>query len=134
MSQLQREHRSSKQILCKSRRNLTVAFTHLGCEKNLVDTEHMLGLIDHAGYEVTEDTSDASLVVVNTCSFIQAAREESVRTLVELASLGKELIIAGCLAQHFQTELLEAIPEAKAIIGTGDYQNIVQVLQRIEAG
>ncbi|MFM7436132.1 MAG: 30S ribosomal protein S12 methylthiotransferase RimO, partial [Vulcanococcus sp.] len=71
---------------------------------------------------------------VNTCSFIQEAREESVRTLVELAEQGKELIIAGCLAQHFQEELLESLPEARAIVGTGDYQHIVSVLQRVEAG
>jgi ribosomal protein S12 methylthiotransferase len=71
---------------------------------------------------------------VNTCSFIQEAREESVRTLVELAEQGKELIIAGCLAQHFQEELLESLPEAKAIVGTGDYQHIVSVLERVEAG
>ncbi len=112
----------------------TVAFAHLGCEKNRVDTEHMLGLLAQAGYGVSADETDASVVVVNTCSFIQEAREESVRTLVELAELGKELIIAGCLAQHFQEELLESLPEAKAIVGTGDYQHIVSVLERVEAG
>ena len=112
----------------------TVAFAHLGCEKNRVDTEHMLGLLAEAGYGVSADEADASVVVVNTCSFIQEAREESVRTLVELAEQGKELIIAGCLAQHFQDELLESLPEAKAIVGTGDYQHIVSVLERVEAG
>jgi ribosomal protein S12 methylthiotransferase len=94
----------------------------------------MLGLLAEAGYGVSSDENDANLVVVNTCSFIQDAREESVRTLVELAERGKELIIAGCLAQHFQDELLESIPEAKAIVGTGDYQHIVEVLQQVEAG
>ena len=78
----------------------TVAFAHLGCEKNRVDTEHMVGLLAEAGYGVSTDESDAAVVVVNTCSFIQDAREESVRTLVNLAEQGKELIIAGCLAQH----------------------------------
>jgi len=112
----------------------TVAFAHLGCEKNRVDTEHMLGLLAQAGYGVSADETDANVVVVNTCSFIQEAREESVRTLVELAEQGKELIIAGCLAQHFQDELLESLPEAKAIVGTGDYQHIVSVLERVEAG
>ncbi|MFZ9752924.1 MAG: 30S ribosomal protein S12 methylthiotransferase RimO [Cyanobium sp.] len=112
----------------------TVAFAHLGCEKNRVDTEHMLGLLAEAGYGVSADEADARVVVVNTCSFIQDAREESVRTLVELAEQGKELIIAGCLAQHFQEELLESLPEARAIVGTGDYQHIVSVLQRVEAG
>jgi len=112
----------------------TVAFAHLGCEKNRVDTEHMLGLLAEAGYGVSADEADADLVVVNTCSFIQDAREESVRTLVELAEQGKQLIIAGCLAQHFQEELLESLPEARAIVGTGDYQHIVSVLERVEAG
>ncbi|MCX5940498.1 MAG: 30S ribosomal protein S12 methylthiotransferase RimO [Cyanobium sp. LacPavin_0818_WC50_MAG_67_9] len=112
----------------------TVAFAHLGCEKNRVDTEHMLGLLAQAGYGVSADESEANVVVVNTCSFIQDAREESVRTLVELAEQGKELIIAGCLAQHFQEELLDSLPEAKAIVGTGDYQHIVSVLERVEAG
>ena len=112
----------------------TVAFAHLGCEKNRVDTEHMLGLLTRAGYGVSSDESDANVVVVNTCSFIQEAREESVRTLVGLAEQGKELIIAGCLAQHFQEELLDSLPEAKAIVGTGDYQHIVEVLERVEAG
>jgi ribosomal protein S12 methylthiotransferase len=112
----------------------TVAFAHLGCEKNRVDTEHMLGLLAEAGYGVSADESEASVVVVNTCSFIQDAREESVRTLVELAEQGKELIIAGCLAQQFQQELLDSLPEAKAVVGTGDYQHIVEVLQRVEAG
>jgi ribosomal protein S12 methylthiotransferase len=111
-----------------------VAFAHLGCEKNRVDTEHMLGLLAEAGYGVTADESEAAVVVVNTCSFIQDARQESVRTLVELAEQGKELIIAGCLAQHFQEELLDSLPEAKAIVGTGDYQHIVSVLERVEAG
>ena len=112
----------------------TIAFAHLGCEKNRVDTEHMLGLLAQAGYGVSADESEASVVVVNTCSFIQDAREESVRTLVELAEQGKELIIAGCLAQQFREELLESLPEARAIVGTGDYQHIVEVLQRVEAG
>ncbi len=94
----------------------------------------MLGLLAEAGYEVSSSEANASVVVVNTCSFIQDAREESVRTLVELADQGKELIIAGCLAQHFQEELLESLPEAKAIVGTGDYQHIVEVLKRVEAG
>jgi ribosomal protein S12 methylthiotransferase len=112
----------------------TVAFAHLGCEKNRVDTEHMLGLLAEAGYGISADENDAAVVVVNTCSFIEDARTESVRTLVELAEQGKEIIIAGCLAQHFREELLESLPEARAIVGTGDYQHIVEVLQRVEAG
>ena len=111
-----------------------MAFAHLGCEKNRVDSEHMLGLLEAAGYGVSSDEAVADLVVVNTCSFIQEAREESVRTLVRLAEEGKQLIIAGCLAQHFQAELLEALPEARAVVGSGDYQHIVSVLERVVAG
>ncbi len=93
-----------------------------------------MGLLDQGGYRVSSNPSEASLVVVNTCSFIQEAREESVRALVDLAEKDKQIIIAGCLAQHFQEDLLNSIPEAKAIIGTGDYHHILQVLQRIEKG
>ncbi|MGF1568282.1 MAG: 30S ribosomal protein S12 methylthiotransferase RimO [Nodosilinea sp.] len=112
----------------------TVAFNHLGCEKNRVDTEHMLGLLAQAGYPVDANEELADYVVVNTCSFIEAAREESVRTLVELATANKKIVIAGCLAQHFQAELLEEIPEAVALVGTGDYAQIVTVIERAEAG
>ncbi|MGB3135858.1 MAG: 30S ribosomal protein S12 methylthiotransferase RimO [Nodosilinea sp.] len=112
----------------------TVAFNHLGCEKNRVDTEHMLGLLVQAGYQVDASEELADYVVVNTCSFIEAAREESVRTLVELAAAQKKVVITGCLAQHFQHELLEEIPEAVALVGTGDYQHIVEVIERAEAG
>jgi len=112
----------------------TVAFNHLGCEKNRVDTEHMLGLLAKAGYQVSGHEELADYVVVNTCSFIEAAREESVRTLVELAAANKKVVITGCLAQHFQDELLEEIPEAVALVGTGDYQHIVSVIERAEAG
>ena len=111
-----------------------MAFSHLGCEKNRVDTEHMLGLLAEAGYGVSADESEAEVVVVNTCSFIQDARTESVRTLVDLAEQGKQIVIAGCLAQHFKDDLLESLPEARAIVGTGDYQHIVEVLEQVEAG
>lgn len=112
----------------------TVAFTHLGCEKNRVDTEHMLGLLVKAGYQVDSNEELADYVVVNTCSFIEAAREESVRTLVELAEADKKIVITGCLAQHFQGELLAELPEAVALVGTGDYHRIVEVIERAEAG
>jgi hypothetical protein len=112
----------------------TIAVSHLGCEKNRIDTEHMLGLLVQAGYEVDADEALADYVIVNTCSFIQAAREESVRTLVELAEANKKIVITGCMAQHFQAELLEELPEAVAIVGTGDYHKIVDVVERAEAG
>ncbi len=112
----------------------TIAISHLGCEKNRIDSEHMLGLLANAGYHVDGNEELADYVIVNTCSFIQAAREESVRTLVELAEAKKRIIIAGCMAQHFQEQLLEELPEAVALVGTGDYQNIVQTVERVEAG
>jgi ribosomal protein S12 methylthiotransferase len=112
----------------------TVAVSHLGCEKNRVDTEHMLGLLVQAGYHVDSNEELADYVIVNTCSFIQAAREESVRTLVELAESQKKIVITGCMAQHFQQELLDELPEAVAVVGTGDYHKIVDVIQRVQSG
>ena len=112
----------------------TIAISHLGCEKNRVDTEHMLGLLVQSGYSVDTDEALADYVIVNTCSFIQAAREESVRTLVELAEANKKIVIAGCMAQHFQEQLLEELPEAVALVGTGDYHKIVDVIQQVELG
>jgi ribosomal protein S12 methylthiotransferase len=112
----------------------TIAISHLGCEKNRIDTEHMLGLLVQAGYQIDSNEELADYVIVNTCSFIQAAREESVRTLVELAEANKKVVITGCMAQHFQQELLEAIPEAVAVVGTGDYHKIVDVIERTQTG
>jgi ribosomal protein S12 methylthiotransferase len=111
-----------------------IAVLHLGCEKNRVDTEHMLGILSAGGYRIEEDEAAADYVIVNTCSFIEAARRESVQTLMALAVKGKRLVISGCLAQHFQQELLEEIPEAVALVGTGDYHQILEVLQRVEQG
>lgn len=112
----------------------TVAISHLGCEKNRIDSEHMLGLLAQAGYNIDNNEELADYVIVNTCSFVQEAREESVRTLVELAEANKRIIISGCMAQHFQEQLLEELPEAVALVGTGDYQKIVEVIQRVEQG
>ncbi|HBL13049.1 MAG TPA: 30S ribosomal protein S12 methylthiotransferase RimO [Cyanobacteria bacterium UBA11162] len=112
----------------------TIAISHLGCEKNRIDTEHMLGLLVQAGYQVDNNEELADYVIVNTCSFIEAARTESVRTLVELAEADKKIVIAGCMAQHFQQELLTELPEARAVVGTGDYHKIVEVIERVEAG
>ncbi|MDZ7957086.1 MAG: 30S ribosomal protein S12 methylthiotransferase RimO [Aulosira sp. DedQUE10] len=112
----------------------TIAISHLGCEKNRVDTEHMLGLLVKAGYGVDSNEELADYVIVNTCSFIAAAREESVKTLVELAEANKKIVITGCMAQHFQEQLLEELPEAVAVVGTGDYHKIVNVIERVEQG
>ncbi|MDZ8241060.1 MAG: 30S ribosomal protein S12 methylthiotransferase RimO [Nostoc sp. ChiQUE01a] len=112
----------------------TIAISHLGCEKNRIDTEHMLGMLVEAGYGVDTNEELADYVIVNTCSFIEAARLESVRTLVELAEANKKIVITGCMAQHFQEQLLDELPEAVAVVGTGDYHKIVNVIERVEQG
>ena len=95
-----------------------VAFSHVGCEKNLVDTEHMQGILDKEGYQISDNIADSNVVVVNTCSFIEAAREESIRRILEFTDQGKEVIVAGCMAQHFKDELIKEIPEIKGLVGT----------------
>ena len=111
-----------------------VAFSHVGCEKNLVDTEHMQGLLDKEGYQIGKNIDDANVVVVNTCSFIETAREESIRKILEFTEQGKEVIVAGCMAQHFKEELLKEMPAIKGLVGTGDYQKIAKVIDRVEKG
>lgn len=103
----------------------------LGCPKNQADTEVMLGLLKNAGFDLTFDNDEADICLINTCSFIEDARRESVRNIVDLASDGKQLIIAGCLAQHFKEELLNELPEARAVVGTGDIHKIVDVAKAI---
>jgi ribosomal protein S12 methylthiotransferase len=112
----------------------TIAISHLGCEKNRIDSEHMLGLLAQAGYQIDANEELADYVIVNTCSFIQAAREESIRTLVELAEANKKIIISGCMAQHFQEQLLEELPEAVAVVGSADYHKIADIVTRVEQG
>ncbi len=118
----------------KEKKLSKVAFSHVGCEKNLVDTEHMQGLLDREGYEVESNINDANVVVVNTCSFIETAREESIKKILEYTNQGKKVIVAGCMAQHFKDELIKEIPEIKGLVGTGDYQKIAKVLDRVEKG
>ncbi len=118
----------------KDKKLSKVAFSHVGCEKNLVDTEHMQGLLDREGYTVDSNIDEANVVVVNTCSFIETAREESIRKILEYTSKGKEVIVAGCMAQHFKEELLKEIPEIKGLVGTGDYHKINQVIDGVEKG
>ncbi len=111
-----------------------IGFVHLGCPKNLVDTEQMLGLLNKAGHTIVGDESEADVMVVNTCSFIDKAQEESVRNLVHLAEAGKKIIITGCLSQKYQGDLLDLIPEADAVVGTGDMEKIVDVVNRVNRG
>ncbi|NEO25613.1 MAG: 30S ribosomal protein S12 methylthiotransferase RimO, partial [Kamptonema sp. SIO4C4] len=108
--------------------------SQFGSFHNRIDSEHMLGLLVEAGYDIDASEELADYVIVNTCSFIQAAREESVRTLVELAEAEKKIVITGCMAQHFQEELLAELPEAVAVVGSSDYNKIVNVIERTELG
>lgn len=116
-----------------------LGYISLGCAKNLVDTEVMLGLLKEDGYEITEDLSIADLIIINTCTFIEKAKEESINTILEAAQykqIGacKGLIVAGCLSQQYQDELFKEIPEIDALIGTGAWNRIMEALDSIDKG
>ncbi len=111
-----------------------IGFVHLGCPKNLVDTENMLGLLEKDGHQIVADDSEADVMLVNTCAFIDKAQEESVRVLAELAEQGKKLVISGCLAQKFQGELLDLFPEAEAVVGINNVPEIAKVMRRSSKG
>jgi ribosomal protein S12 methylthiotransferase len=111
----------------------------LGCEKNLVDSEIMSGLIDERGYQLVDDKLDATVIIVNTCGFIDAAKEESINTILDLAELKetahlKALIVSGCLTQRYKEQLLEEMPEIDGIVGTGDFHNINAIIDEALAG
>jgi ribosomal protein S12 methylthiotransferase len=107
-----------------------VGFVSLGCPKNLVDSEVMMGILVRGGYEITPKADEADVIVVNTCSFIAPAQQESVHSVLEMAEYkkfgrAKKLIVAGCLAERFRDEIREQIPEVDAVIGTGEVENIL---------
>lgn len=114
---------------------MKIYFVSLGCDKNLVDSEVMLGLLREAGYSFTDDENEAEVAIVNTCCFIHDAKEESINTLLELGRLKTEgclkvLIAAGCLAQRYHKEISEEIPEVDAIIGTLAIENVVEAVNK----
>lgn len=116
-----------------------ILFISLGCDKNLVDTEMMLGMLVQRGFSITDDETEADAVVVNTCCFINDAKQESINTLLEMAELRKSgavraLIAAGCLAQRYQDEIQKEIPEVDAIVGTTAIDAIVETLDEVLAG
>ncbi|GIP56477.1 30S ribosomal protein S12 methylthiotransferase RimO [Paenibacillus sp. FSL W8-0186] len=116
-----------------------VKIVTLGCEKNLVDSEIMSGLIDQRGYRLVEDREEATVIIVNTCGFIDAAKEESVNTILDLADLKetgklKALIVSGCLTQRYKQALMEEMPEIDGIVGTGDFYNINQIVDEALKG
>ena len=108
----------------------TIGFISLGCPKNLVDSEVMMGLLARSGAELSPRAEDADVIVVNTCSFIESAQQESVNTILEMAALktsgrARKLVVAGCLVERFRDEIRKRIPEVDAVVGTGELQNIL---------
>src|SRR5947209_11178261 len=107
-----------------------IGFVSLGCPKNLVDSEVMMGLLNHAGAEITTRASEADIIVVNTCSFIDPAKQESVDTILEMAQhkatgRAQKLIVAGCLVERYRSEIQKNIPEVDAVVGTGELEAIL---------
>ena len=111
-----------------------VGFVSLGCPKNLVDSEVMMGILARAGYELTPRAGDADVLVVNTCSFIAPAQQESVHSILEMAEYKKfgraqKLIVAGCMVERYRNEIREQIPEVDAVIGTGEVEKILEACE-----
>ena len=112
---------------------MKIGLVSLGCPKNLVDGEVMLGLASQAGHDITADASSADVIVVNTCAFIDRAKEESIDAILEMAQLkrdgaGKRLVVTGCLAERYRDELQKEIPEIDAVLGTGEVPGIVDAI------
>ena len=117
----------------------TVGFVSLGCAKNQVNTEQMIYLLREAGYEIAAAPDQAELAVVNTCGFIDAAKSEAIENILMLAQAKAEgrvgkILVAGCLSQRYQDEILEELPEVDGILGTGSYQEIVEAADRVLRG
>lgn len=122
-----------------SQQGKKVHFVSLGCPKNLVDSEIMLGHLLKEGYSVTENSEEADTVVVNTCGFVDDAKKESISKIIEMSELKKkgglkQLVVAGCLTQRYKDELVEGLPEADLFVGSGEFQNIAKILKNHEAG
>src|SRR5262245_29224891 len=115
--------------------NKSVYMVNLGCPKNLVDGEVMLGLLCQEGYRLTLDPEQAAVLMVNTCSFINEAKEESIDTILEFARYkdntpAKQLIVTGCLAQRYGRDLREALPEVDVFVGTGEFVRVTEILRQ----
>lgn len=118
---------------------MKVLFISLGCDKNLVDSEEMLGLLTAKGYVITDDETEADIIVVNTCCFIHDAKEESIQTILEMGKYRTEgnckaLVATGCLAQRYRDEILKEIPEVDAVLGTSSYDEIVNAIENVLRG
>lgn len=129
----------STQIYNDRRNDMKILFISLGCDKNLVDTEVMLGLLASRGYEMTDDEAQADIIVINTCCFIHDAKEESIQNILEMAEYKKEgkikaLIVTGCLAQRYRQEIIDEIPEVDEVLGTTAYDKILDAVDAALAG
>ncbi len=118
---------------------MNILFVSLGCDKNLVDSEVMLGILASHGHRMVEDERDADVIVINTCCFIHDAKEESIQTILEMADYKKAgtlkaLIVTGCLAQRYQKEIFEEIPEVDAVLGTASYEKIAEAISQTLKG
>ena len=118
---------------------MKVMFVSLGCDKNLVDTENMLGILNDRGFTFTDDEMEAEVIAVNTCCFIHDAKQESINTILEMAEHKKDgkckiLIVTGCLAHRYQDEITKEIPEVDAFIGTSSYDKIADVIEAVLDG
>ena len=118
---------------------MNLLFISLGCDKNLVDTEKMLGILGKEGYSFVDDENEADIVVVNTCCFIGDAKEESINTILQMAELKKNgrlkaLIVTGCLAQRYKQEIIDEIPEVDAILGTTSYEAVGAAIREVMDG
>lgn len=118
--------------------SIKIGFISLGCDKNLVDSEYILGILKKHNYIITNDKNEAEIIIINTCGFIEEAKQESIDTILEMARLKKlgklkYLIAAGCLSQRYKGELLQEIPELDAVIGTGDFDKIDEVIKQLKS-
>ena len=119
--------------------NMKILFITLGCDKNLVDSEHMLGLLVEHGFEITDSEEDAEVIVINTCCFIHDAKEESIQNILEMAKYRtagscKVLLVTGCMAERYRDEIIEEIPEVDAVLGTNSYDKILDAIQDVLGG
>ena len=113
---------------------MKLLFISLGCDKNLVDSESMLGILETQGYTFTDDETEAEVIVVNTCCFINDAKEESINTILQMAEYRKEgsckaLIVTGCLAERYREEILQEIEEVDAVLGTASFEQIAEAVE-----
>jgi ribosomal protein S12 methylthiotransferase len=118
--------------------NRKIGLVSLGCPKNLVDSELMLGALKGHGYEIVVETREAQIIIVNTCGFIESAKQESINTIIEMAAYKEQscelLIVTGCLAQRYKQTILEEIPEVDAVLGTGSYSKITSIINEAYKG